>query len=123
MWALSVRRRVHFRRAERHDRFGGGQKPPRKVLRLEDLFALDERVFFSFPLLQRTCVRVEFNGTLKFFSCEKNGSARRSYEGPKENKLSAYQNTSRARSRFYHWKCVRVEFYWTLKLAMECLAL
>ena len=31
MRALSVRRRVHFRRAERHDRFGGGQKPPRKV--------------------------------------------------------------------------------------------
>jgi hypothetical protein len=29
--AFSVRRRVHFRRAERHDRFGGGQKPPRKV--------------------------------------------------------------------------------------------
>lgn len=31
MCAFSVRRRVHFRRAERHDRFGGGQKPPRKV--------------------------------------------------------------------------------------------
>jgi hypothetical protein len=29
--ALSARRRVHFRRAERHDRFGGGQKPSRKV--------------------------------------------------------------------------------------------
>jgi hypothetical protein len=26
-----VRRRVHFRRAERHDRFVGGQKPPREV--------------------------------------------------------------------------------------------
>ena len=31
MRALSARRRVHFRRAERHDRFGGGQKPPQKV--------------------------------------------------------------------------------------------
>lgn len=31
MRAFSVRRRVHFRRAERHDRFVGGQKPPRKV--------------------------------------------------------------------------------------------
>ena len=31
MRAFSVRRRVHFRRAERHDRFDGGQKPPRKV--------------------------------------------------------------------------------------------
>jgi hypothetical protein len=29
--ALSVRRRVHFRRVERHDRFGGGQKPEWKV--------------------------------------------------------------------------------------------
>ena len=27
----SVRRRVHFRRSERHDRFAGGQKPPREV--------------------------------------------------------------------------------------------
>ncbi len=31
MRALRVRRRVHFRRAERHDRFAGGQKPPREV--------------------------------------------------------------------------------------------
>ena len=28
---MGVRRRVHFRRVERHDRFGGGQKPSQKV--------------------------------------------------------------------------------------------
>ena len=31
--SASARRRAHFRRTERHDRFVGGQKPPEKVAR------------------------------------------------------------------------------------------